>query len=246
MNQHDNVSDQDYDDAALSSRYKTIPQEQPPHSIDKVIIKSARDAVKEDKKKLTSPFSRWLMPLATVASVLVVVGLIRLFPEDQIYQLPTQPKTPDLLEEKPATMPPPPSKQSESESKAEREQIRDESVRSDALLRQETRHRAATNIASDAQPTEEQARKGRTAKAKIDTVSESTEPPTAGAAMEKAPVRSAAPFRTLVTPEQWIEHITRLIEHDQIKQAKDAFDEFVQRYPTDPHIDDLRARLKSR
>ena len=98
------------------------------------------------------------MPLATAASVILVVGLIRLLPEDRLDQLPTQPKSPEMIEEEDAVSTVT-GKRSESAQKAERARLQDELAPMSVPPNQ-----AATDIApdpksDDRQPTKELRRK---------------------------------------------------------------------------------------
>ena len=241
MNQHQNPPDPDYDDAELSTRYHAIPKEQPAGAIDKAIIKSARESVRKEKKRRTlSPFTGWLMPLATAFSVIVVVGLLRLLPEDRIYQLPAQPKSPELLEEEGAVAPLT-GKQSDGEQKAERTRLQGETAPKSAPLNQ-----AVSDITSDSdlelagqQPTNELRAKAKAAA----VVREDAQKQVPPAAAEEPPERDAALQTAPETAQQWIEHISELIGRDEIKQARIALEEFEKRYPDHPGISDLNARL---
>ncbi|MDJ0957296.1 MAG: hypothetical protein QNI91_10575 [Arenicellales bacterium] len=235
MNQHENQTDHVHDDAELSSYYHAIQKEEPPVAIDKAIIKSARDSVKKERKRLVSPFSGWSVPLATAASVILVVGLIRLLPEDPLYQLPAQPKSPEMVEEENAvsTMT---GKRSESAQKAERARLQDELAPMSAPPNQ-----AVTDIASDPKPADQQPTKELRAKVKATVIMRED------ADKQVPPVSAEEPLGRGVVPQtaqQWIEHISELIGRDKIEQAKFALEEFEKRYPDHPGITDLRTRLE--
>ena len=234
MNQHENPPDRNYNDADLSRSYHALPKEQPPVALDKAIIKSARDSVKKKKKISVPLFSGWLVPLATTASIILVVGLLRLLPEDQVYQLPAQSNIPQTPEEEGAvsTLT---SKRSKKTPKVERARLQDEI----APLNQ-----AAEDIASEPKPADQQRAKELQAKGKAAAiVHEDAEEQVPLEGAEKSPARGMAPQPRPLTAQQWIKHISELIERDRIEQARIALEEFENRYPGHPGIKGLSARL---
>ena len=234
MNKHKNPPNGDYDGADLSRSYHSLPKEQPPVALDKAIIKSARDSVKKEKKISLPFFSGWLVPLATTASVILVIGLLRLLPEDQVYQLPAQSNIPQSLEEEGdvSTLT---SKRSENTPKAERARLQDEIT---------PLNQAAEDIASEPKPADQEREKELQAKAKAAaTVHEDAEKQVPLVGAEKSPGRRTAPQTLPVTAQQWIKHISELIERDKIEQARIALQEFEDRYPDHPGIKDLNTRL---
>ena len=239
MNNRKDSPENDHDDAELSNRYNAIRKEQPPSTVDKAIIKYARDAVRKEKKRSVLTLTGWLVPLATAASVVVAVGLIRLLPENQVSQLPIQPKSPAMLEEKEAAATVP-SNRSERRQKIERARLQNEITSKSAPL-----NRAMSDTESLPEPDDEQRTKELKAKAKADTSTngkaDQQAPPVA---VEEPPKRDALVITSLVTAQQWTEHISELIARGKIEQARLALEEFERRYPQHPQITKFSARLK--
>ena len=239
MNNHKDSPENDYDDAELSNRYNAIPKEQPPSTLDKAIIKCAGDAVRKEKKRSVLTLTGWLVPLATAASVVVAVGLIRLLPEDQLSQLPIQPKSPAMLEEKEAAVTAT-SKRSERRQKVERARLQNEITSMRTPLNQ-----AISDTESLPEPDDEQPTKELRAKAKADPItSGKTEQKVPPVPVEEPPKRDAVVTTSLETAQQWTEHISELIARDKIEQARLALVEFERRYPEHPQITKFSARLK--
>ena len=241
MNNRKDSPENDHDDAELSNRYNAIPKEQPPSTIDKAIIEYARDAVIKETTRPVLPLTPWLVPLATAASVVVAVGLIRLLPENQVSQLPIQPKSPAILEEKEAAATVP-GKRSERRQKIERARLQNEITSKSAPL-----NRAMSDTESLPEPDDEQRTKElrAKAKAKADTgTSGKADQQAPPVAVEEPPKRDALVITSLVTAQQWTEHISELIARGKIEQARLALEEFESRYPQHPQITKFSARLK--
>ncbi|MDH3692340.1 MAG: hypothetical protein OEU36_23140, partial [Gammaproteobacteria bacterium] len=64
-------------ESEISRGYREISGEQPPSHLDGVILSAARDAVMPKARKILFP-QRWMLPLATAATLLLAVGLVGL------------------------------------------------------------------------------------------------------------------------------------------------------------------------
>ena len=162
------------------------------------------------------------------------MGLLRLLPEDQVYQLPAQSNIPETLEEEGAvsTLT---GKRSETTPKPERSRLQDEIT---------PLNQAGTDMASEPKPAEQLRAKEQQAKVKAAAVvREDAEKQDPLVGEEKSLGRGTVPKTIPVTAQQWIEHISELIESNKIEQARIALEELENRYPGHPGIKDLGTRL---
>ncbi len=251
------MSDQrtpDFEDRDLSERYRASARQQPPRALDREVLKLAREAGKEERKRDRALWRHWITPVATTATVRIVVGLVRFLPPEDIHRAPMEAQEQEKAARGNLQIGEPETMASEDESPSG-------SIAEERDQREMKQRKVGTETKSIS--TEEAMQEyAPSAKALSPPASEALSKDDLTKSLEGLDVQKLAPDRyrpdqdepepdraddqvdVFETPEAWVKHIQELVEGGYSAAARMSIERFTDRYPRHPDLERLNALLE--